>query len=193
MLDVETEALELTEDQMLMLQPPDARINQIKYPDAVKKRGHLARLELRKSQKRKSKWGSKFKQVFTGKVARAWRQKVAQHGQASLEDELAPRAKTRAEPKAKAKAKAKANAEAKAKAKADSTAEIAKAKAKSDMFDDKHERQKHLRKELKAREEQLGHDMLKTNVRVVAECREEGRNGQVSAVYKNFETKEEPE
>ena len=49
-LDFRLQGLELTEHQLVMLQPPDARIKAIVYPEAIRQRATLQEAVKRKSK-----------------------------------------------------------------------------------------------------------------------------------------------
>jgi hypothetical protein len=168
-LDFRFEALELTEHQKMMLQRPEDRIKAIVYPEFVQKRA-----ERKLKNKRGNKWGNKFKKHFTGKVARAWRVKIAKHSMAELKASCEPKAKVQW------KATAKANAEA-----APSDKKVSEANAS---------RSQALRATCGGKREELNeHPFLKKQVRVTCECTNEGRCGEVTKVHKVFGTEAESE
>ena len=95
-LEMEVSALQLSEHQRKMLLPPSARIRQIEYPDAIRKK-----TSVKKSVKRKSIWAAKFRQLFVGKGRKTWAKAFEKHGKEhvagalNLEPKRKPAEKTR--------------------------------------------------------------------------------------------------
>ena len=172
MLDFATEKLELTEHQKAMLSPPENRIKQIQYPAAIKRRAHFI------SKFRKNRWAAKFKSHFLGKAAVAWREKIAKHGKNKFHESVAATAKT----KFKALPKTKARRSFKAAVEEPETLSEA-------IEEDKKETRKRGRK-TQTREKLDEHEFLKKQVRVVGECAEEGRCGEVTEISKATSTDE---
>ena len=165
-LDFRMESLELTEHQLLMLQPPEVRIKAIVYPEGIRKRAAF-----QGGKKRKSKWGGKFAKHFTGRTARQWRQKVDKHGQQQLEDKLAPCGKVSGKKLPKIKfMQAKSKDKTKAVVPSTSTIEQAKQGQKESDLAARAARKRCLRGTQGVQRELVPeHKWLKKHVRVVAE------------------------
>ena len=182
--DFAFQGLELTEHQKLMLLPPDKRIKQLVYPEAVKNR-----VMLKKSGKRKNQWGAKFGKFFAGRAALRWQEKASKHGRAKLEQEHAPKAKvsTKNVDKKlasirKGKGKSAESGPTGDKGVIETADKTAAENAAKSKYDDNKRRRN--TKEGAREEEGPEHEWLKKNVRVVAECEDEGRAGLVTNVYR---------
>ena len=192
-LDFRFDALELTDHQRIMMQKPEDRIKSIVYPEFVQQRAAGKRKHLRKNV-----WGNKFQKHFSGKTAASWRAKITKHGEEHLKASLAPKGKvngkTRSKlalkkPKAKAKAKVTSTALVEVDEKVHEGGESGTALVEVDEKDNKKEAEAARKRAARVtrcgtREEALEHPFLKKQVRVVAECVNEGRRGEVTAMYK---------
>jgi len=181
--DFAFQGLELTEHQKLMLLPPDKRIKQLVYPEAVKNRVNLV-----KSRQRKNQWGAKFGKFFAGRAALRWQEKASKHGRAKLEQEHAPKAKVstkNVDKKLASIRKGKGKSAESGPTGDKGVIETADKIVAENAAKSKYDSNKRIRDKQEAREEEgPEHEWLKKNVRVVAECEDEGRAGLVTNVYR---------
>ena len=61
-------SLELTDHQKKMLEPPEKRLSELRFPKSFEDRVRRQR----RGDRRKSKWASKFRGLFMGKSASKW-------------------------------------------------------------------------------------------------------------------------
>ena len=215
-LDFAFEALELTEHQKIMLQAPEDRIKNSVYPEFIQRR---ASMDIR--VKKKNKWANKFKHHLTGKSSKTWRSKLAKHGEDNLKDRLARKAKIAFKTVAVAVCKAKAKRKASSK-KGEEATKDGDGEKTEEASEPEHEaavtgegckkadegpdgkvgeetsveaaRQRASRASRHgARTDVVEHALLKKLVRVVGDCANEGRAGEVTAVHKRLATETEPE
>ena len=93
-LEIGVRHLALTEHQKAMLKPPEDRLAEIQFPKSLQDRGKHKR-----KVRRKSKWASKFKHLFTGKSSKKWAQRLKQDGgNEELEQEAQGTAKVQQKP-----------------------------------------------------------------------------------------------
>ena len=180
-LDFRFQALELTEHQLAMLQPPETRIKSLVYSQFIQRRG--------RKKARQSRWSSKLSRQFTGKATKTWRNKLAKYGEKHLTETVAPKARLAAKVKV-----VYVNKKTSKKKGTEKKAVAALEDAPTEAVEASTQRQERREKSrAKQREILSNHWFLKKQVRVVGEGHDEGRVGKVLAVYKVFATEAEGE
>ena len=198
------------------MQAPEDRIKNSVYPEFIQRR---ASMDIR--VKKKNKWANKFKHHLAGKSSKTWRSKLAKHGEDNLKDRLAPKAKIAFKKVAVAVCKAKAKRKASSK-KGEEATKDSDGEKTEEASEPEHEaavtgegckkadegpdgkvgeetsveaaRQRASRASRHgARTDVVEHALLKKLVRVVGDCANEGRAGEVTAVHKRVATETEPE